>query len=150
MEGESLFLGAGSLRIRCPADMVTLFLGLVSHRLEVAGQRLALGSPTVRVMAPVSQLSARVVTFMNAVDASTFRDTAHRFITELTGAPCLLEVGRRRIVIIAGRKVVGFGLRLGGLKPEAAMALQEQGLGGRRHMGCGLFLPARIGRALPG
>jgi CRISPR-associated protein Cas6 len=52
-------------------------------------------------------------------------------------------VGRRRIVTIAGKKVVGFALDLSGLAPDASLLLQEKGLGGRRHMGCGLFLPTR-------
>jgi hypothetical protein len=40
--------------------------------------------------------------------------------------------------------VVGFGLQVEGLKPTASQVLQEQGLGGRRHMGCGLFLPTPV------
>jgi CRISPR-associated protein Cas6 len=142
-EGASLYLGVGALRIRCSADAVAPFLSLVGSRLEVAGQRITLGTPTVRGMEPVSRLSARMVTFKNSEDEPTFRNAAHRFIEALTGTSCIIEMGRRRIVTIAGRQVVGFGLRLSGLKPEAALVLQEQGVGGRRHMGCGLFLPAR-------
>jgi CRISPR-associated protein Cas6 len=142
-EGASLFLGTGALRIRCSTDAVSPFLSLVGSRLEVAGQCITLGTPTVRGMEPVSQLSARMVTFKNSEDEPSFRDTAHHFIEALTGTSCALEVGRRRSVTIAGRKVVGFGLKLSGLTSAAALVVQEQGLGGRRHMGCGLFLPTR-------
>ncbi|SEK95502.1 CRISPR-associated protein Cas6, subtype MYXAN [Stigmatella aurantiaca] len=142
-ERASLFLGAGALRIRCSTDAVPPFLSLVGSQLEVAGQRITLGTPTVRGMEPVSQLSARIVTFKNSEDESTFRNTAHRFMGALTGTSCTVEVGRRRTVTVAGRKVVGFGVKLGGLTSDAALVIQEQGLGGRRHMGCGLFLPSR-------
>jgi CRISPR-associated protein Cas6 len=58
-----------------------------------------------------------------------------------TGRP---HVGRRRVINIAGKKVVGFALDVSELSPESSLKLQEQGLGGRRHMGCGLFLPTRL------
>lgn len=141
--GESLHLGHGSLRIRCPAELIALFLGLAGGRLELAGRSVTIGAPTVRVMEQVPRLSARVVTFKHALDEQGFRATAHRFIEELTGAPCTLHVGRRRVVTVAGKKVVGFGLDLSDLTPDASVTLQEKGLGGRRHMGCGLFLPTR-------
>ncbi|PTL82530.1 type I-MYXAN CRISPR-associated protein Cas6/Cmx6 [Vitiosangium sp. GDMCC 1.1324] len=141
--GESLHLGHGSLRIRCPAETIPLFLGLAGGRLELVGRSVTIGAPTVRAMEQVPRLSARLVTFKHSLDEQSFRATALRFIEELTGAPCTLEVGRRRIVTIAGKKVVGFGLELSDLSPEASVMLQEKGLGGRRHMGCGLFLPTR-------
>jgi CRISPR-associated protein Cas6 len=144
--GESLHLGRGALRVRCPVESIPLFLGLAGNSLELAGRRMVLGAPTVRALEPVPSLSARVVTFKNALDEAGFRAAAHRFLEELTGMTCTLHVGRRRIVTIAGDKVLGFGLELSDLKPEASLVLQEKGLGGRRHMGCGLFLPSRTAR----
>lgn len=144
--GDALHLGRGALRIRCPAEAIPLFLGLSGKSLELAGRNVVLGAPTVRALEPVPGLSARVVTFKNALDEKTFRASAHRFLEELTGMPCTFQVGRRRIVTIAGDKVVGFGLELLDLKPEASLVIQEKGLGGRRHMGCGLFLPTRTAR----
>jgi CRISPR-associated protein Cas6 len=144
--GSSLHVGRGALRIRCPVESIPLFLGLAGNPLEVAGQRVMLGVPTVRALEPLSRLSARVVTFKHALEEETFRAAAHRFIEELTGAACSVQVGRRRIVTVAGAQVVGFGLELAELNPEASLVLQEKGLGGRRHMGCGLFLPTRANR----
>ena len=76
-----------------------------------------------------------------------FLEAAYRFIEERTGSGCALRVGRRRIVTIAGARVVGFALDLSRLSEAASLTLQEQGLGGRRHMGCGLFLPTPTSRA---
>lgn len=114
----------------------------MSTPLELAGRKLVLGAPTLRALEPVSSLSARVVTFKHSLDEATFRAAALRFLAEL-GCQARLEVGRRRVVSIAGKKVVGFALDLKGLSGEHSLLLQEQGLGGRRHMGCGLFLPTR-------
>jgi CRISPR-associated protein Cas6 len=144
--GDSLYLGAGTLRLRCPVEAIPLFLGLAGRSLDLAGHRIVLGAPTVRALEPVPRLSARLVTLKHAEEEEAFRASALRFIEELTGGPCALHAGRRRIVTVAGRKVVGFGLELSELTPHASQVLQEQGLGGRRHMGCGLFLPARVAR----
>jgi CRISPR-associated protein Cas6 len=141
--GSSLQLVRGALRLRCPAESIPLLLGLAGSPLELAGQRVMLGAPTVRALEPVPRLSARVVTFKHSLDEETFRATAHRYLEALTGHACSIQVGRRRVVTVAGAQVVGFGLQVEELKPEASQVLQEQGLGGRRHMGCGLFLPTR-------
>ncbi|WP_434384578.1 type I-MYXAN CRISPR-associated protein Cas6/Cmx6 [Melittangium boletus] len=145
--GDTLRLAPGALRIRCPAEAIPLFLGLTGQGLTLLGQRLTLGAPTVRALVPVPELSARLVTFKHALEEQAFREAAYRFIYELTGGGCTLRVGRRRIVTIAGAKVVGFALDLSGLSETASLVLLERGLGGRRHMGCGLFLPTPESRA---
>jgi CRISPR-associated protein Cas6 len=38
--------------------------------------------------------------------------------------------------------VVGYALRVNGLTEEGSIRLQEEGLGGRRRMGCGIFVRA--------
>jgi CRISPR-associated protein Cas6 len=140
---ELLHLGRGTLRLRCPAEAVPMLLPLVGAPLEVAGRKLVLGAPTLRSLEPVSSLSARLVTFKHSLDEATFQSAALRFLAEL-GCQARLKVGRRRVVGIAGKKVVGFALGLDGLSGEHSLLLQEKGLGGRRHMGCGLFLPTRV------
>ena len=139
---ELLHLGRGTLRLRCPAEALPLLLPLVSAPLEVAGRNLILGAPTLRALEPVASLSARVITFKHSLDEATFHAAALRFLAEL-GCQARLKVGRRRVVAISGKKVVGFALDLEGLSAEHSLRVQEQGLGGRRHMGCGLFLPTR-------
>ncbi|WP_141593724.1 type I-MYXAN CRISPR-associated protein Cas6/Cmx6 [Myxococcus sp. AB056] len=137
---ELLYLGRGTLRLRCPIEAVATLLPLVSAPLEVAGRRLSLGAPSLHALEPVPALSARLVTFKHAMDESSFIVAVTRAL-EALGVQATLKVGRRRIVRIAGKKVVGFALELHGLSAEHSLRVQEQGLGGRRHMGCGLFLP---------
>ena len=50
--------------------------------------------------------------------------------------------GRQRIAV-AGKRVVGFSVRVAELSPQGSLRLQEEGLGGKRAMGCGLFRPTR-------
>ncbi|ATB51322.1 type I-MYXAN CRISPR-associated protein Cas6/Cmx6 [Corallococcus macrosporus DSM 14697] len=137
---ELLYLGRGTLRLRCPVEAVATLLPLVSAPLEVAGRRLSLGAPSLYALEPVPSLAARLVTFKHAMDEPAFIAAASRAL-EALGVQATLTVGRRRIVRIADKKVVGFALDLHGLSAEHSLRVQERGLGGRRHMGCGLFLP---------
>jgi CRISPR-associated protein Cas6 len=54
-----------------------------------------------------------------------------------------LSPGKRRTVRIKDKEVVGYELLLDGLTAEESITVQEHGLGGRRHMGCGIFVPFR-------
>jgi CRISPR-associated protein Cas6 len=54
-----------------------------------------------------------------------------------------LSIGKRRTFQIHGKQVVGFSLLVSELTAEESIAIQEQGLGGRRKMGCGFFEPWR-------
>ena len=38
---------------------------------------------------------------------------------------------------------MGYAVHIGGLNAAESLRLQEQGLGGRRKMGCGVFVPVR-------
>jgi CRISPR-associated protein Cas6 len=49
----------------------------------------------------------------------------------------------RRTLEIAGRTVVGYAVEVSGLTAEESIILQENGIGGRRRFGCGIFIPAR-------
>ncbi|PTL82517.1 type I-MYXAN CRISPR-associated protein Cas6/Cmx6 [Vitiosangium sp. GDMCC 1.1324] len=141
-DAQVLHLGRGALRLRCPADSLAFFLPLACSALVLAGREVRLGRPEIHPLAAAPSLSARLVTFKHALDAATFELSTRKFLRELR-CEGTLTLGRRRILSIAGRKVVGFALTVGGLAPEDSLRLQTQGLGGRRHLGCGLFLPTR-------
>jgi CRISPR-associated protein Cas6 len=46
----------------------------------------------------------------------------------------------RRVLLVKGRKVVGYPLVVVGLEAGESLRLQEAGLGSRRRMGCGVFV----------
>ncbi|NTX41313.1 type I-MYXAN CRISPR-associated protein Cas6/Cmx6 [Myxococcus sp. CA033] len=141
--GTSLLVGHGSLRIRCPPEALALLLPLNGATLPVGDGEVTLGVPRVFSLdAPVS-LSARLITFKHAIDDASFRASVQKFLAELE-CEGTVHVGRRRVVAIAGKKVIGYALTLSNLSARSSVRLQEQGLGGRRHMGCGLFLPTRL------
>jgi CRISPR-associated protein Cas6 len=55
-----------------------------------------------------------------------------------------LTLGKRRTLRIKDKEVVGYEVVVEGLTAAESITLQETGLGGRRHMGCGIFSPLAV------
>ena len=53
------------------------------------------------------------------------------------------HMGARRTFRIKDKQVVGFEMGVTQLTAEESLTLQEKGLGGRRKMGCGVFVSWR-------
>jgi len=57
------------------------------------------------------------------------------------GMPLRFICGRMRTLSVGGAWRAGAAVVLHGLSAEDSLVMQEQGLGGERHLGHGLFLP---------
>jgi len=141
------------LRVRLPRDRIPLLLPLAGKVLVVAGRRIRVGAPQVRALEPVAMLFARMVTIKGFTEPKQFLGAVARQLEDLgikaqpvvpdvedgehRGKPC------RRVLQIKEKTIVGFALIVTGLSAEGALNLQVVGLGGRRKMGCGFFLPFR-------
>jgi CRISPR-associated protein Cas6 len=149
LEPRVLTLVTGSrLRIRLPAEELVSYIGLAGESLELDGFGLRVGIPRVEPLIPAASLTSRLVTIKGSQDLDTFRVTARRQLLEAgVAAEPVLEVEAerggpaRRVFRIKGRRLVGFSLQVVGLTAEESIRLQERGLGGRRRMGCGVFVP---------
>jgi CRISPR-associated protein Cas6 len=143
------------LCLRLPDDAIRHALPLAGKRLDIAGHHIRLGVPTVRTLWTSPQLSSRIVTFKNAETPEQFLKTAREKLSELevSGEPSLplhLQGERagevkRRIVRIRGVSIIGYSLLVSELSAEDSLRLQEHGLGGRTHIGCGFFMPVKEG-----
>lgn len=141
------------LRCRLPAEQIATVLPLAGRQLDVATHCIRLGVPCVAALVPSAALAAKVVTFKNSVDVSQFLEVARLRLRELgvqgTVDVPLIPAGprkgepRRQVVRVKGKRVVGFACLVNSLSPEDSVRLQEEGLGGRRRMGCGFFVPIR-------
>ena len=95
---------------------------------------------------------------MEAVDSIPFaqlreevedlRSRVNALRRELATLPLLQDVstigitiGEQRTLRARVRTVVGFEVELSELRTHASLCIQAHGLGGRRHMGAGVFLP---------
>lgn len=139
---------ASRLRLRLPPEDLVSYIGLAGTRLELDGFALRVGIPRVESLVPAASLTSRLVTIKGAQELGAFAVAARRLLSEVgvTAEPVLdgdPPVGgpARRVFRIKGRRLVGFSLRVVGLTAEESLRLQESGLGGRRRMGCGVFVP---------
>ena len=141
------------LKLRLPPEEIAPFIALAGKELDLGGHHLRVGIPQVESLTPAANLAARLVTFRHALDPAAFEVDVRRELGRLkiAGTPQLVPSTRpawqgqplRRILRVKDRRIVGYALRVTGLTGEESVRLQEEGLGGRRRMGCGLFYPLR-------
>ncbi len=139
--------------MRLPSEDIGLLLSLAGKALELAGVRLQVGVPRVLTLTPAAALVARMVTIKGFTEPGPFLEAARRQVDAL-GAACELTIPlvregprkgmpRRKVLGIKASRIVGFPLHTTGLTAEGSLLLQEHGLGGRRRLGCGVFVPLR-------
>jgi CRISPR-associated protein Cas6 len=158
-----LAINSGSkLILRIAADRVADYLELCGKRLNIGNHSISVGIPSSRKLIPAVPLWSRLVTIKGFTTPTEFLDAAHRQLHELDiGARAHLVTRRspvsterrtdniarspfiKRTLDIKGRNVVGFSLVVTELTAEESLRLQTQGIGGRRSMGCGIFVPLR-------
>ena len=161
--GTLLLNERSALRFRLPAGQLPKLLPLAGKSLEVDGHRLRVGVPHVAALIPAPALGSPLVLIKLAhldeggqVTPELFLAAARRKLTEMgiraevriqltRNGPRTGEV-RRRVIRVKNQTHVGFAMVVHGLAPAESIQLQEQGLGGRRLMGCGLFLPMDLAK----
>jgi CRISPR-associated protein Cas6 len=128
------------LKMRLPQHRLPLMIKLAGKRLDLCGHTLRLGTPQVSLLHPSSSLQARCVAIKNCAKTDSFLNAVAHNLDEagVKGEP---ELGLRRVFRIGKRRVVGYGLKVHDLSEDGSIALQEQGLGNYRHIGCGFFVP---------
>ena len=130
------------LTLRIPSGDIARWLALAGKSLDVAGTKLQVGIPEVRALHPSASVRSRLVTTKNCQDQSRFEAEIRRQLTAIgVSIQAIVSVGKRRTIRIHGKEVVGYELIIEGLTADESIAIQTAGLGGRRHMGCGVFVP---------
>lgn len=130
----------GSLRLRVDPAQIPRVLPLAGKRLDLDGHTALVGVSSVFALSPARALAARLVTIKGFEEPDPFREAAARQLAAL-GVAGRVEVGRRRVLKVAGKTVVGFGVALHELDEEGSLKVQYAGLGGKQRMGCGVFVP---------
>lgn len=135
-----------TLKLRVPADEIGRALTFAGSSLELDGHRIVLGAPTVHALEPSPSLRARFVTVKSFEEPSAFADALRRQMAKIPdlgedSQRLSLEILDRRVLRVRGTNIPGFRVAVSNLTPPASIALQVHGLGGRRHMGAGIFVP---------
>lgn len=130
------------LKLRVESGRVADLLPLTGSELRVGGATLTPGPPEIHALRPAAALRSRLVTIKprEPLCEESFRFALAAQLAELdVTAPA--TIGKRRTLRVKGREIIGWEVRLEGLTPGQSIAVQAARLGGRRHLGCGVFSP---------
>lgn len=146
-----IFLGKFSkLRIRVPISKIPMVYGLAGSRLRIGIHEITLGIPQASVLQPANQLRSRIVVIKGYQEPESFLTAVQRQMDTLgiSSGVATIPLAQdqqpsRKTIKIKRYTVVGFSVVISDLNPEDSILLQERGIGGKRHLGCGIFLPWR-------
>lgn len=130
-----------SVCIRTPQEHIGRIVELSGKTVTVGDRQVRLGVPKVKGLAPAPALRSRLVTIKGFMEAELFSEAVRRQLDTLDVSERVLQTnGKRRTIKIRDKEVVGFEVILEGLTAQESITVQENGIGGRRHMGCGVFI----------
>jgi CRISPR-associated protein Cas6 len=151
------------LMLRVPDGEIAPLLSLAGQQLRIGAHAVRVGVPQVRSLIPSTVQRSRLVTIKivgksaNQQTPQLFLEGARRGLAKL-GLSDQLElmiptrpgstsespaVPIRRTMRVKDVEIVGYELVIAGLTADESLTLQIEGLGGKRHMGCGVFVPVR-------
>jgi CRISPR-associated protein Cas6 len=146
-ERRLMLMPWSTLSIRVPDGQIAVVLKLAGKSLRLDGAALRVGVPEVRTLTPSTAVRSRLVIIKlahaDAAELTTemFTIAARKKMNELgIGSETILSIGKRRSLRMKQREIVGYEIVVKGLAAAESITLQENGLGGKRHMGCGVFV----------
>ena len=151
------------LTFRLDANDIKQLLPLAGKELDLDGYQLRVGVPTTYALKPKTTLRSRLVTIKHRMAPDSFLAAVQEELSKLSiqGTPVLLrrrgtkalesksgaEPDRspfvRRTIRIHDKEVVGYAVMVQCLTDDDSLKLQQHGIGGRRRLGCGIFVPVR-------
>lgn len=147
--GKILLTADSCLRIRVPVSKIPLVYALAGKQVTIGRHPIHIGIPQASVLHPAANLRARIVTIKGYTQPDSFLDAARRQLSDLgISGEISIPTDRsgnpsRKTIKIKSYTIVGFTTEISGLSDADSIRLQQVGLGGKRHMGCGIFLPCR-------
>ena len=147
------------LVIRSDREKRDWMIGLQGQALVIEGERVQIGALGIKPLLNWPRLYSSRVILSGHQDPFPFLFSAQKLLAEMgiQGNACLVPNPRsdanaklgtgsrspviRRTINVRGVNIVAFAVRVEGLSGQDSLALQEKGLGGKRHFGCGIFTP---------
>ncbi len=137
-EGVWFLPRRAKLALRVPAGRGADARGLSGRTLNVDGHPVEIGPAHERPLQPASTLHAMLV--VSRCGEADFLDEAEAELRQ-RGIAGQLICGRRAGLERGEERIAGYSLVVHDLKPQDSLRLQCLGLGGERHLGCGIFVP---------
>lgn len=138
------------LVLRMSHDEIPHYLKLAGRQLRLTDGALRVGVPEIHSLVPSTALRSRLVIIKvanldaDALTADAFEAATRKQLSQLGLSPeVLLTIGKRRTMRLKDKELVGYEVIVEGMSAEESVSLQEHGVGGKRHMGCGVFAALR-------
>jgi len=129
------------LRLRLPKHRLDDAGKLTGRTLDIDGHTMEIGKSSVHLLSTISTLFARYVLTQAAIDEGQFLEQVARELGS-HGIPCRkMLCGMPHTHAFPDGPVFTRSLMVAELEPEQSIRLQQQGLGGGRKTGYGLFIP---------
>ncbi len=129
------------LVLRLPAQRMADAAALTGRTLDVAGSPMRVGRMQARPLLRIASLFARSVIFEGAADEAAFLAAAAASLRALGVESGTILCGRDVTLATPERTWRTRSLMLTVATPAQSLALQREGLGEARKLGCGVFLP---------
>ncbi|GAB1540972.1 type I-MYXAN CRISPR-associated protein Cas6/Cmx6 [Scytonema sp. NUACC21] len=146
-QGKILLTEESCVRIRVPISQIPLVYQLAGKSICIGIHTIHIGIPEIFILKPASRLRSRIVTIKGYNEPESFLAAAQRQLDslEISGQISIPvnQEGKpsRKTLKIKRYTVVGFTTEVSGLSDEHSLKLLQCGIGGKRHLGCGYFLP---------
>jgi len=128
------------LVLRLAVGRIPEYIQLAGKQLKILGHNLTVGVPKTKALIPNVALYSHLVTTRNGDVQERFEKEIAKQMVNLN-IQGKLSVGERKTFRVHVKQVVGYTLLVSELNAGESINLQENGLGGRRKMGCGFFEP---------
>jgi CRISPR-associated protein Cas6 len=143
-EGEDAMLQLSHrtrLVLRLPENRLADAAALTGRTLDIAGFPMRVGQLSPRPLLRIASLFSRSVIFEDAADEPAFVVAAIEALRALGVEVSTMLCGRNVTLATPQRTYRTRSLMVTVATPAQSLALQRQGLGEARKLGCGLFIP---------
>jgi CRISPR-associated protein Cas6 len=129
------------LMLRLPGHRMTDAAALTGRTLDIAGSPMRVGRLVPRPLMRIASLFSRSVIFEDAADETGFLAAATEALRALGVETSTMLCGREVTLATPEGAYRTRSLMVMVATPAQSLALQRQGLGEARKLGCGLFIP---------
>ncbi len=140
------------LVLRVPRQRIDAAQELVGFKLDVAGHALRVDQASLRRLSAITTIFSRYVVSADGLDEAAFLQTTLHELQAFGVRPKKMLCGMEKVIATPERPVHTRSLMLANLTQQESVILQQRGLGPRRLLGCGLFIPHKdireVGQAL--
>lgn len=151
-QGKILLTEQSCLRIRVPIPQISLIYKLAGKSIRLGIHEIQIGIPEIYTLKPAKRLRSRIVVIKGYSEPESFLNAAQRQLENLEILGKLsIPVDKkgelsRKTLKVKRYTIVGFTTEISELNDDDSLKLQQWGIGGKRHLGCGYFLPCKGGR----